>query len=109
LAEQEGSAISWEYGEGRVGVLKVDELKASGRCLAIGWSFPWWGLVAGCLGLTLSKLILFNSSLLLLSRDYFPDVNVRVANGFDDVDASELLGVRVLCLERPPVDIRVLR
>ncbi len=68
--------MSWEYGEGCVGVLKVDELKASRRCLAIGWSFPWWGLVSGRLGLTLSKLILLNPLLLRLSRDYFPDVNV---------------------------------
>jgi hypothetical protein len=109
LAEQESSAISWEYGEGRVGLIKVAEVRASGRCLAIGWSFPWWGLVAGRLGLTLSKLILFRPSLLRLSRDYFPDVNVRVAKNFEDIDESDLLGVRVLCMERPPVDKGVLR
>jgi hypothetical protein len=86
----------------------VDELKASGRCLAIGWSFPWWGLVSGRLGLTLSKLILLNPLLLRLSRDYFPDVNVRVADGFADVDEGDLLGVRVLCMERAPGDKRVL-
>jgi hypothetical protein len=109
LADEESSGISWEYGEGRVGVLRVAELRASGRCLAIGWSFPWWGLVAGRLGLTLSKLILFKPSLLRLSRDYFSDVNVRVADDFEDIDECELLGVRVLCMERPPLGKRVLR
>ncbi len=108
MVEQEESAISWEYGEGRTGVLKVAELKASGRCLAIGWSFPWWGLVSGRLGLTLSKLILLNSSLVKLTQDYFPDVNVRVAKDLNDIYKEDLLGVRVLCMERPPADKRVL-
>jgi hypothetical protein len=109
LVEQEESAISWEYGEGRTGVLKVAELKASGRCLAIGWSFPWWGLVSGRLGLTLSKLILLNSSLVKLTQDYFPDVNVWVAKNLEDIYEEDLLGVRVLCMERPPVDKKMLR
>jgi hypothetical protein len=76
LAEEEESAISWEYGEGRTGILKVAELKTSGRCLAIRWSFPWWGLVSGRLGLDLVKLIIFNPSLFRLIQDYFSDVNV---------------------------------
>lgn len=109
MVEQEESAISWEYGEGRTGVLKVAELKASGRCLAIGWSFPWWGLVSGRLGLTLSKLILLNSSLVKLTQDYFPDVNVWVAKNLEDIYEEDLLGVWVLCMERPPVDKKMLR
>ncbi len=108
MVEEEESATSWEHGEGRTGILKVAELKTSGRCLAIGWSFPWWGLVSGRLGLALAKLIIFNPSLLRLTQDYFPDVNVRVAGGYEDVLEEELLGVRVLCLERPPKDKKAL-
>jgi hypothetical protein len=48
------------------------------------------------------RALLLNSSLVRLTRDYFPDANVRVLEYVDGVSDEEYIGVQVLCFERAP-------
>jgi hypothetical protein len=86
----------------------VEELKINGSCLVVGWKFPWWGLVAGRLGLEMPRALLFDSSLIRSTREYFLDANVRVLESLGGILEEELLGTRVLCLERAPPEKREL-
>jgi hypothetical protein len=86
------------------------KFEASGRCLVVRTSFPWWGLVCGWLGLMLAKIVLCNPSLARLAKAYFPRLYVHVMDEKDAlrVPKDELDGVRVICLERAPMDMTIL-
>jgi hypothetical protein len=99
---------SWTYSHGREGVLIANKFVSGGRCLVFGTTFPWWGLVCGKLGLTLSKIVLCKYSLSRLVKAYFPNVYVRVTEEKEAtrVPEDEIDGVRMICLERASLDMK---
>jgi hypothetical protein len=64
--------------------------------------------VCGQLGLTLSKIILCENGLSRLAKGYFPNVSIRVTKEEEAlrVPGDELDGVKVIYLERAPIETK---
>jgi hypothetical protein len=96
------SLTEWSYGKGREGRVDRKQDDVRGKTVVIGQFFPWWGLVAGRLGLTLTNVVVESPVFETLVRKYFVGVPVRVTK-MEELSWKELLvGVRVAALGRWP-------